>query len=123
MRSLGLSIRIRALLSLGEADRDRRASCLFYVEGARPPEAFHANIIGTESWAGRSAPTRFGHVDCHASMSLQIFRAQAKAYSPSSAVGPGDKPPEPGTVANVFFSLSYWCTESTCTTSLSVMKL
>jgi hypothetical protein len=42
-RSLGLSIRMRALLSLGEADRDRRASCRFYTKSARPPEAFRAD--------------------------------------------------------------------------------
>jgi hypothetical protein len=44
-RSLGLSIRMRALLSLGEADRDRRASCRFYTKSARPPEAFRADCI------------------------------------------------------------------------------
>jgi len=37
-------MRIRALPSLGEADRDRRASCLFHTKGARPPEAFRADI-------------------------------------------------------------------------------
>src|SRR4030095_6219878 len=78
MHSLGLSSRIRARLSIGEADRDRRASCLFYTKGARPPEAFRANCLrdkkmertalhlflarpGTKSWAARSRPSRFGH--------------------------------------------------------------
>jgi hypothetical protein len=42
-RSLGLSMRMRALLSFGEADRDRRASCRFYTKSARPPEAFRAD--------------------------------------------------------------------------------
>jgi hypothetical protein len=36
MLSLGLSIRMRALPSIGEANRDPRASCLFYTKGARP---------------------------------------------------------------------------------------
>jgi len=40
---LGLSMRIRALPSFGEADRDRRASCSYYTKGARPPEAFRAD--------------------------------------------------------------------------------
>jgi len=38
-------MRIRALPSLGEADRDRRASCLFYTKSARPPEAFRADCL------------------------------------------------------------------------------
>jgi len=37
-------MRMRALPSFGEADRDRRASCRFYTKGARPPEAFRADI-------------------------------------------------------------------------------
>jgi hypothetical protein len=59
----------------------------------------------------------------YVSMSAQMFFAHANAYSPSNVVGPGDNPPEPGTVSNVFLPALYWCTESTCTTSLSVMKL
>jgi len=43
------SARIRALPNGRAAPYDRRASCLFYVESARPPEAFHANIIGAET--------------------------------------------------------------------------
>jgi len=45
MRSLELSRRMRALLSIGEADRDRRASCRFYEKSARPPEAFLASCL------------------------------------------------------------------------------
>jgi len=49
MHSLGLSVRRRALLSFGEADRDRRASCSYYTKSARPPEAFHANFFDDKS--------------------------------------------------------------------------
>ncbi len=37
-----------------------------------------------------------------ASVSAQMLRAQAMAYSPSSAVADADRPPEPGTVSMVF---------------------
>ena len=59
MRSLGLSRRIRALPSFGEADRDRRASCSYYTKSARPPEAFRADIIGLKLRRRlRSSPAR-----------------------------------------------------------------
>jgi len=45
-------MRMCALLSVGEADRDRRASCFFYTKGARPPEAFRADFTGRKSPVG-----------------------------------------------------------------------
>ena len=48
---------MRALPNGRAAPYDQRASCRFYVEGARPPEAFHADITGTKSWARRSGPS------------------------------------------------------------------
>jgi hypothetical protein len=58
-----------------------------------------------------------------ASASAQMFLAHVFAYSPSSGVHVGESPPAPCTAMNVFLSRSYWCTDATCTTSLSVMKL
>lgn len=59
----------------------------------------------------------------YARMSAQMFCAQANAYLPSSAVGAGESPPDPGTVSIVFLAVSYWCTDATCTLSVSLIML
>src|SRR6266545_3291418 len=64
-----------------EAAYDQRASCFFYVEGARPPEAFHANITGTKSWAARSRPSRFGHVNSGISVNTFPVENQASRFA------------------------------------------
>jgi hypothetical protein len=58
-------MRMRALLSFREADRDRRASCLFYTKGARPPEAFRADFLRPRIARAAAKPlpvTRFADV-------------------------------------------------------------
>ena len=131
------SRRARVLIDPARGEGVRRGSHGAY---ARPRASREAAAIGalpavcargapgrpkpfalTSPGAKRAAPSaaRFDH----ASVSAQMFLAHANAKSPSIADIAGETPPEPGTVTSVFFSLSYWCTEHTCTTSLSVMKL
>ena len=46
-------------------------------------------------------------IDAHASVSAQMFFAQANAYRPSISFIAGERPPAPGTGSSVFFSASY----------------
>ncbi len=59
----------------------------------------------------------------YASISAQMFFAHANAYAPSCSLIAMETPPAPWTGRSVFFSWSYWCTEQTCTESLSVIML
>jgi len=43
-------------VSLGEADRDRRASCFFYTKGARRPKPFGADQSGTNRGPREAGP-------------------------------------------------------------------
>ena len=78
---------------------------------------------GVERRPDASSKRRHRATNLHASMSFQIFRAHANAYCASASDGAGDKPPLPATASIVFFSALYRCTDETCTTVLSSMKL
>ena len=43
----------------------------------------------------------------YVSASAQMLRAQLQAYTPSSSVAVGDRPPEPCTTRQVFSAVSY----------------
>lgn len=68
-------------------------------------------------------PARGTRATAQASVSAQMFFAQAIAVIASRRFLEADKPPAPGTGKKVRLSLSNWCTDATCTTSSALTKL